>query len=191
MYLNEMQGIFFFLKSIQLQCYFIEKDSTAPFRPVKLGYFIFFQKKKNLNKPQTHISFFNFLYFPLLFNFLYFPFLMVGNIRLEKSHTQCLGKCNFCKNDIKSYERYSTQHVETSLNFNFRFESCWEIAFIRQNIPSYLENLPHPSSLLPSSAASGEQQAAVLSSLASPNGKLIATLTPNAVSKLTTPLSIK
>ncbi|XP_010129966.1 PREDICTED: syntaxin-binding protein 4 [Buceros rhinoceros silvestris] len=62
-----------------------------------------------------------------------------------------------------------------------RFESFWEIAFIRQNIPGYLENPPCPSSLLPSSAASGEQQAAALGSLASPNGKLVATFTPNAI----------
>ncbi|KFP54036.1 Syntaxin-binding protein 4, partial [Cathartes aura] len=64
---------------------------------------------------------------------------------------------------------------------NMRFESFWEIAFIRQkNIPSYSENLQRPSSLLTSSVASGEQQAAVLSSLASPNGKLVSTFTPNA-----------
>ncbi|NWQ85892.1 STXB4 protein, partial [Burhinus bistriatus] len=66
-----------------------------------------------------------------------------------------------------------------------RFESFWEIAFIRQkNIPSYSENLQRPSSLLTSSVAYGEQQAAVLSSLASPNGKLVSTFTPNAVSIL-------
>ncbi|KAM6403509.1 syntaxin-binding protein 4 isoform 2-T2 [Rhynochetos jubatus] len=63
-----------------------------------------------------------------------------------------------------------------------RFESFWEIAFIRQkNTPSYSENLQRPSSLLMSSVAYGEQQAAVLSSLASPNGKLVSTFTPNAV----------
>ncbi|NWR66270.1 STXB4 protein, partial [Bucorvus abyssinicus] len=61
-----------------------------------------------------------------------------------------------------------------------RFESFWEIAFIRQNIPSYSEDLPRPSSLLPSSAASGEQQAAALGSLASANEKLVSTFTPNA-----------
>ncbi|NXL45959.1 STXB4 protein, partial [Podilymbus podiceps] len=64
-----------------------------------------------------------------------------------------------------------------------RFESFWEIAFIRQkNIPSYSENLQRPSSLLTSSVAYGEQQAAGLSSLASPNGKLVSTFSPNAVS---------
>ncbi|XP_074900505.1 syntaxin-binding protein 4 isoform X4 [Buteo buteo] len=63
-----------------------------------------------------------------------------------------------------------------------RFESFWEIAFIRQkNVPSYSENLQRPSSLLASSVAYGEQQAAVLSSFASPNGKLVSTFTPNAV----------
>lgn len=100
-------------------------------------------------------------------------------------------KCHFCKNEIKSYEHYSTHHVESFLIFNFRFESFWEIAFIRQNIPSYLEYLPRPSSPLPSPAASGEQQAAALGSLASPSGKLIATFPPNVVSILTTLLSIK
>ncbi|NXL03792.1 STXB4 protein, partial [Mesembrinibis cayennensis] len=63
-----------------------------------------------------------------------------------------------------------------------RFESFWEIAFIRQkNIPSYSENLQRPSSLLTSSVAYGEQQAAVLSPLASPDGKLVSMFTPNAV----------
>ncbi|XP_010292364.1 PREDICTED: syntaxin-binding protein 4 [Phaethon lepturus] len=63
-----------------------------------------------------------------------------------------------------------------------RFESFWEIAFIRQkNIPSYSENLQRPSSLLTSSVAYGEQQATVLSSLASPNGKLVSMISPNAV----------
>uniref|UniRef100_A0A8C0BE47 Syntaxin binding protein 4 n=1 Tax=Buteo japonicus TaxID=224669 RepID=A0A8C0BE47_9AVES len=72
-----------------------------------------------------------------------------------------------------------------------RFESFWEIAFIRQkNVPSYSENLQRPSSLLASSVAYGEQQAAVLSSFASPNGKLVSTFTPNAVSILITPLII-
>ncbi|NXX77579.1 STXB4 protein, partial [Urocolius indicus] len=63
-----------------------------------------------------------------------------------------------------------------------RFESCWEIAFIRQkNIPSYSENLQRPSSLLTPSVAFGEQQATVPSSVASPNGKLVSTSTPNAM----------
>ncbi|XP_010576974.1 PREDICTED: syntaxin-binding protein 4 [Haliaeetus leucocephalus] len=63
-----------------------------------------------------------------------------------------------------------------------RFESFWEIAFIRQkNVPSYSENLQRPSSLLASSVAYGEQQAAMLSSFASPNGKLVSTFTPNAM----------
>uniref|UniRef100_A0A8B9IEH0 Syntaxin binding protein 4 n=1 Tax=Anser cygnoides TaxID=8845 RepID=A0A8B9IEH0_ANSCY len=63
-----------------------------------------------------------------------------------------------------------------------RFESFWEIAFIRQkNIPSYSENLPRPSSLLTSSGTYRGQQAAVLSPLASPDGKLVSTFTPNAI----------
>ncbi|NXN73951.1 STXB4 protein, partial [Himantopus himantopus] len=67
-----------------------------------------------------------------------------------------------------------------------RFESFWEIAFIRQkNIPSYSENLQRPSSLLTSAVAYGEQQAAGLRSLASPNGKLVSTFIPNSVSILT------
>ncbi|XP_005146215.2 syntaxin-binding protein 4 isoform X1 [Melopsittacus undulatus] len=63
-----------------------------------------------------------------------------------------------------------------------RSESFWEIAFIRQkNIPSYSESLQRPSSLLTSSTAYGDQQAALLSSLASPNGKLVSTFVPNAI----------
>ncbi|KFQ24993.1 Syntaxin-binding protein 4, partial [Merops nubicus] len=63
-----------------------------------------------------------------------------------------------------------------------RFESFWEIAFIRQkNIPSFSENPQRPSSLLTAPAACGEQQAAVFSSFACPNGKLVSTFTPNAV----------
>ncbi|XP_063207722.1 syntaxin-binding protein 4 isoform X2 [Chroicocephalus ridibundus] len=63
-----------------------------------------------------------------------------------------------------------------------RCENFWEIAFIRQkNIPSYSENLQRPSSLLTSSVAYGEQQAAVVGSLASPNGKPVSALTPNAM----------
>ncbi|NXJ98661.1 STXB4 protein, partial [Corythaixoides concolor] len=62
-----------------------------------------------------------------------------------------------------------------------RFESFWEIAFIRQkNIPVYSENLQRPSSLLTSPVAYGEQQTAVPSSLASPNRKLVSTFSPNA-----------
>ncbi|NXJ68871.1 STXB4 protein, partial [Rostratula benghalensis] len=62
-----------------------------------------------------------------------------------------------------------------------RFESFWEIAFIRQkNIPSYSEHLQRPSSLLTSSVAYGEQQTAVLGSLPSPNGN-VSTVTPNAM----------
>ncbi|NXL56594.1 STXB4 protein, partial [Chordeiles acutipennis] len=58
-----------------------------------------------------------------------------------------------------------------------RFESFWEIAFIRQkNIPSYSETLQRPSSLLMSSITCGEQ----LSPLESPNGKLVPMFTPNA-----------
>ncbi|KFM13183.1 Syntaxin-binding protein 4, partial [Aptenodytes forsteri] len=63
-----------------------------------------------------------------------------------------------------------------------RFESFWEIAFIRQkNIPGYSENLQRPFSLLTPSVACGEQQAAGLSPLASPNGKLVSMFTPNAM----------
>ncbi|XP_065504113.1 syntaxin-binding protein 4 isoform X1 [Caloenas nicobarica] len=77
-----------------------------------------------------------------------------------------------------SYEEAKTIINRTKM----RFESFWEIAFIRQkNIPSYPENLQRPSSLLTPSVANGEQQAAVLSSLASPNGKLVSTFTPNAM----------
>ncbi|XP_040437800.1 syntaxin-binding protein 4 isoform X3 [Falco naumanni] len=62
-----------------------------------------------------------------------------------------------------------------------RFESFWEIAFIRQkSIPGYSENLQHPSSLSTSTVAYGEQ-AAVVSSHASPNGKVVSMFTPNAM----------
>ncbi|NWQ74993.1 STXB4 protein, partial [Columbina picui] len=78
-----------------------------------------------------------------------------------------------------SYEEAKTIINRTKM----RFDGFWEIAFIRQkNIPSYSENLQRPSSLLTPSVANEEQQAAVLTSLASPNGKLLATFTPNAVS---------
>ncbi|NXU71233.1 STXB4 protein, partial [Oreotrochilus melanogaster] len=61
-----------------------------------------------------------------------------------------------------------------------RFESFWEIAFIRQkNIPSYSENLQRPSSLIRSPVAYGQQQPAV-SPVASPSGKLGSMATPNA-----------
>ncbi|NXA57987.1 STXB4 protein, partial [Mohoua ochrocephala] len=64
-----------------------------------------------------------------------------------------------------------------------RFENFWEIAFIRQkNIPSHPENRQHPFSLFTSSVALGEQQAAALGPLPSPNGKLVSTFPPNAVS---------
>ncbi|XP_062447609.1 syntaxin-binding protein 4 isoform X2 [Rhea pennata] len=65
---------------------------------------------------------------------------------------------------------------------NMRFESFWEIAFIRQkNIASYSEDLQRPSTLLTSSVVYGEQQAAILSPLASPNGKLVSKFTANAM----------
>lgn len=81
----------------------------------------------------------------------------------------------------------SIQYVE---NFNSRFENFWEIAFIRQkNIPSHPENRQRPFSLLTSSVAHGEQQAA-LGPLPSPNGKLVSTFPPDAVSVLITPLRI-
>ncbi|NWY46942.1 STXB4 protein, partial [Sylvia atricapilla] len=64
-----------------------------------------------------------------------------------------------------------------------RFENLWEIAFIRKkNIPSHPENLQHPFSLLTSSVAHGEQQAAALGPLPSPNGRLVSTFPPDAVS---------
>ncbi|NWV02552.1 STXB4 protein, partial [Ptilonorhynchus violaceus] len=73
-----------------------------------------------------------------------------------------------------------------------RFENFWEIAFIRQkNTPSHPENLQRPFSLLTSSVAHGEQQAAALGPLASPNGKLVSTFTPDAVSVLITPLKME
>ncbi|NXP45629.1 STXB4 protein, partial [Heliornis fulica] len=73
-----------------------------------------------------------------------------------------------------------------------RFENFWEIAFIRQkNLHSSSENLQHPSSPLMSSVAYGEQQAVVLSSLTSPNEKLVSTFAPNAVSMFITPLSME
>ncbi|NXM72403.1 STXB4 protein, partial [Serilophus lunatus] len=63
-----------------------------------------------------------------------------------------------------------------------RLENFWEIAFIRQkSTPSYPENLQRPFSLLTSSVAYGEQQAAALGSLASPNGKLVSTFSPDAM----------
>ncbi|NXN02264.1 STXB4 protein, partial [Sylvia borin] len=62
-----------------------------------------------------------------------------------------------------------------------RFENLWEIAFIRQkNIPSHPENLQHPFSLL-TSVAHGEQQAATLGPLPSPNGRLVSTFPPDAM----------
>ncbi|KFO78434.1 Syntaxin-binding protein 4, partial [Cuculus canorus] len=87
-----------------------------------------------------------------------------------------------------SYEEAKTIINRTKM----RCEGFWEIAFIRQkNTPSYSENLQRPSSLLTSSAEYGEHQAAILSSLAPPNGKLVPTFSPNTVSILTTPLRIK
>ncbi|NXC11135.1 STXB4 protein, partial [Orthonyx spaldingii] len=63
-----------------------------------------------------------------------------------------------------------------------RFENFWEIAFIRQkNIPSHPENLQCPFSLLTSSVAHGEHQAAALGPLPSPNGKLVSTFPPDAM----------
>ncbi|KAM7035479.1 syntaxin-binding protein 4 isoform 2-T2 [Acridotheres tristis] len=63
-----------------------------------------------------------------------------------------------------------------------RFENFWEIAFIRQKTTrSHAENLQHPFSLLASSAAHGEQQAAALGPLPSPDGRLAPTFPPNAM----------
>ncbi|NXY02968.1 STXB4 protein, partial [Pteruthius melanotis] len=67
-----------------------------------------------------------------------------------------------------------------------RFENFWEIAFIRQKIiPSHPENQERPFSLLISSVAHGEQQAAALGPLPSPNGKLVSAFPPDAVSMKT------
>ncbi|NWS68054.1 STXB4 protein, partial [Crotophaga sulcirostris] len=76
----------------------------------------------------------------------------------------------------------SYEEAKSIINrIKLRCEGFWEIAFIRQkNTPGYSENLPRPSSLLTSSVAYGEHQAAILSSLASPNGKLVSTFTLNA-----------
>ncbi|NXD41656.1 STXB4 protein, partial [Copsychus sechellarum] len=84
-----------------------------------------------------------------------------------------------------SYEEAKSIINRTKL----RFENFWEIAFIRQkNIPSHPENLQHPFSLFTSSVAYGEQQAAALGPLPSPDGRLVSTFPPNAVSVLTAPL---
>ncbi|NWV66205.1 STXB4 protein, partial [Malurus elegans] len=77
-----------------------------------------------------------------------------------------------------SYEEAKTIINRTKM----RFENFWEIAFIRQkNILSHPENLQRPLSLL-TSVAHAEQQAAALGPLLSPNGKLISTFPPDAVS---------
>ncbi|XP_072793280.1 syntaxin-binding protein 4 isoform X4 [Taeniopygia guttata] len=63
-----------------------------------------------------------------------------------------------------------------------RFENFWEIAFIRQkNIPSHPQNLQYPFSLLTSSVAHGEPQAATLGPLPSPSGRLGSTFPPDAM----------
>ncbi|NXR07727.1 STXB4 protein, partial [Semnornis frantzii] len=63
-----------------------------------------------------------------------------------------------------------------------RLEGFWEIAFIRQKITaSCPESLQHPSNLLTSAVAPGEQQPAALGPLASPHGKLLPPFTPKAV----------
>nr|XP_026651326.1 syntaxin-binding protein 4 isoform X3 [Zonotrichia albicollis] len=63
-----------------------------------------------------------------------------------------------------------------------RFENFWEIAFIRQkNIQSFPQNLQHPFSLLTSSVAHGEQQAAALGPLPSPTGRLLSPFPPDAM----------
>ncbi|NWI97712.1 STXB4 protein, partial [Pitta sordida] len=73
-----------------------------------------------------------------------------------------------------------------------RLENFWEIAFIRQkNNPSYPENPQRPFSLLTSSVAYGEQEAAALGPLASPNGKLLSMFPPDAVSVLSAPLKME
>ncbi|XP_039937510.1 syntaxin-binding protein 4 isoform X1 [Hirundo rustica] len=78
-----------------------------------------------------------------------------------------------------SYEE--AKSIINRTKMSSRFENLWEIAFIRQkNIPSHPENLQHPFSLL-TSVAHGEQQAAALGPLPSPNGKLISTFPPDAL----------
>ncbi|NXE41061.1 STXB4 protein, partial [Ptilorrhoa leucosticta] len=63
-----------------------------------------------------------------------------------------------------------------------RFENFWEIAFIRQkNSPSHPEKWQCPFSLLTSSVAHGEQQAAALGPLPPPDGKLVSTFPPDAL----------
>ncbi|XP_050837434.1 syntaxin-binding protein 4 isoform X5 [Serinus canaria] len=63
-----------------------------------------------------------------------------------------------------------------------RFENFWEIAFIRlKNTPSLPQNLQHPFSLLTSSVAHGEQQAAALGPLPSPSGRLVSPFPPDAM----------
>ncbi|RLV99289.1 hypothetical protein DV515_00009881 [Chloebia gouldiae] len=63
-----------------------------------------------------------------------------------------------------------------------RFENFWEIAFIRQkNIPSRPQTLQYPFSLLTSSVAHGEPQAATLGPLPSPSGMLVSTFPPDAI----------
>ncbi|XP_063265547.1 syntaxin-binding protein 4 isoform X3 [Prinia subflava] len=79
-----------------------------------------------------------------------------------------------------SYEE--AKSIINRTKMSSRFENLWEIAFIRQkNIPSPPENLQHPFSLLTSSVAHGEQQAAALGPLPSPNGRLLSTLPPEAM----------
>uniref|UniRef100_A0A8D2PI67 Syntaxin binding protein 4 n=1 Tax=Zosterops lateralis melanops TaxID=1220523 RepID=A0A8D2PI67_ZOSLA len=86
-----------------------------------------------------------------------------------------------------SYEE--AKSIINRTKMRYLFENLWEIAFIRQkNIPSHPENLQHPFSLLTSSVAHGEQQAAALGPLPSPNGRLVSTFPPDAVSALITTL---
>ncbi|XP_023794486.1 syntaxin-binding protein 4 isoform X1 [Cyanistes caeruleus] len=79
-----------------------------------------------------------------------------------------------------SYEE--AKSIINRTKMSSRFENFWEIAFIRQkNIPSHPKNLQHPFSLLTSSVAHGEQQAAALGPLPSPNGRLVSTFPPDAM----------
>ncbi|NXM49165.1 STXB4 protein, partial [Gymnorhina tibicen] len=77
----------------------------------------------------------------------------------------------------------SYEEAESIINrTKMRFENFWEIAFIRQkSIPSHPESRQHPFTLLTSSVPHGEQQAAALSPLPSPNGKLVSTFPPDAM----------
>nr|XP_054500909.1 syntaxin-binding protein 4 isoform X1 [Agelaius phoeniceus] len=79
-----------------------------------------------------------------------------------------------------SYEE--AKSIINKTKMRYLFENFWEIAFIRQkNIHSFPQNLQHPFSLLTSSVAHGEQQAATLGPLPSPTGRLVSPFPPDAM----------